>query len=749
VGTASSAPREEIVTRLAQHIDSFEKYSRPHSMLMADLASRLALRLGLAAGDITAIAEAALLHDIGLYQMSPVYLSKAGPLTVEEQMDLWRHPIIGEQEMAKRGASRHAQLLVRWHHEWWNGAGYPDMLSFEDIPIGARIIRAVELFSALRSDRPYRLALPEKSAREVIRSSAGMECDPYVIAALIPLLDELFPVAAEPTQIGRISGDSTWNNLSASIGSDSGKTASVPLGEPGMSSAAGPCVDGSLISKSREASPLPADSTAEPAGAPVPADSHGPSETPPLPGQSLNSPNSQRPGPAEPPYQEVAHLAGPGHRDNRDEQERVALPSDSADRNTQNHPLDDRVEVATSQEQSFAPELLSTSDYPPPFVAGSISSEPEATPAGVGRLELPAQDSFSPEQTVLPTSAIPVTAVLTDSAPVLEDAQAAEQSRPVSGPAERPEWTGWSSSPYSTKSLLGFEASVLRHIEFRSIAIAFAGWSRLAWYLKAWGRQIWSNDPRSWASAVSQAVLEPHSSLTEDRIPDLVNDLYVPRTNLSNPELRKWFGETDAWWMDNLRLKIDQLEPAARYRALLLGLQAGDYAQSFDDGARELKRPLTTVFKELTHQLDIGFPGHPNNKAFNLPVEEFIGSARADLLFLSVPPGQAQISGAFGRSIWRESWVRGVHHAELITDPLISATRAQSKHTYLAIVDRHLGAARAIRKWAIGCRDIGLASSQDIVELVKRHRPVHAIYSKDLTEVAGGMRHHIISADIE
>ena len=157
--TAKGKTREEIINRLADRIDSFEKYNQPHSRLLAELATQLARRFGLPTTDVDAIAEAAMLHDIGLYAMSPAYLSLPRPLTFEARLDLWRHPVIGEQQMAKRDAMRHAQLLVRWHHEWWNGAGYPDMLSFEDIPIGARILRAVELYGALICDRPYRDAL--------------------------------------------------------------------------------------------------------------------------------------------------------------------------------------------------------------------------------------------------------------------------------------------------------------------------------------------------------------------------------------------------------------------------------------------------------------------------------------------------------------------------------------------------------------------------------------------------------------
>ena len=189
--TAKGKTREETITRLAERIDRFEKYTGPHARLMAEMAVRLARRFGLTQTDVHAIAEAALLHDIGLYALSPAYHSSTEALNLEQRMDLWRHPVVGEQQMAKRDSTRHAQLLVRWHHEWWNGSGYPDMLAFEDIPIGARILRAVELYSALVSDRPYRSRLGEQEALESFKSSAGIECDPYVVKAMIALLEEL------------------------------------------------------------------------------------------------------------------------------------------------------------------------------------------------------------------------------------------------------------------------------------------------------------------------------------------------------------------------------------------------------------------------------------------------------------------------------------------------------------------------------------------------------------------------------
>src|ERR1044071_8356231 len=109
VETAKGKTHEEI-NRLANRIDTFEKYNYPHARLLADLATRVARRLGLTPQDTHAITEAALLHDIGLQSMSPAYHATPGLLSYEERMDLWRHAVIGEQEMAKRDATRHAQL---------------------------------------------------------------------------------------------------------------------------------------------------------------------------------------------------------------------------------------------------------------------------------------------------------------------------------------------------------------------------------------------------------------------------------------------------------------------------------------------------------------------------------------------------------------------------------------------------------------------------------------------------------------
>jgi hypothetical protein len=221
----------------------------------------------------------------------------------------------------------------------------------------------------------------------------------------------------------------------------------------------------------------------------------------------------------------------------------------------------------------------------------------------------------------------------------------------------------------------------------------------------------------------------------------------VPGVRLTNPGLRRWFGETDAWWMDNLRRNVESLEDeSCRAQALAVGLMTGDYALSFNDETRELRRPLTTVFWRLAGRA-LAAPASPSpSRSCNLPAEDFIRQSRADLLYLSLPVAHTAQAGSEARAEWRETWIRGT--AAAATDGLERITSApQSKHAYLAAVDRLLRAATHLRTWAISYQEIGLTSAAEITELIQEHRPVRATYSKDLTEVAGGLRNYIIVAD--
>ena len=175
----------EAFLELAKTTDRFERYENAHAQRIAAIADELATMFHLARHDRGSLQSAALLHDLGEVAMERDYIQAARPLTIEERLDLARHPVIGEREASRAGADRAAQLLVRWHHEWWNGCGYPDALRREEIPLAARILRVADSYVALTEARPFRPALSDEEARRELADAAGVEFDPAVVNMLL------------------------------------------------------------------------------------------------------------------------------------------------------------------------------------------------------------------------------------------------------------------------------------------------------------------------------------------------------------------------------------------------------------------------------------------------------------------------------------------------------------------------------------------------------------------------------------
>lgn len=191
--TAAHEKLENALLNTASLVDEYESYHRPHAFRIARLADAVAQKFNLAAHDLHSLHQAALLHDLGEVVMMRDYIKANRPLRDEERIDMQRHPVIGEQETAKRGLSRAVQLLVRWHHEWWNGTGYPDALNGEQIPLAARILRVVDTYCSLTETRPYRAAVPEDDAKKYLIDWAAIEFDPKVVKVFLELenLEEL------------------------------------------------------------------------------------------------------------------------------------------------------------------------------------------------------------------------------------------------------------------------------------------------------------------------------------------------------------------------------------------------------------------------------------------------------------------------------------------------------------------------------------------------------------------------------
>jgi HD-GYP domain-containing protein (c-di-GMP phosphodiesterase class II) len=192
---------DEKLFKMAAIIDEFEGYTHPHAVRIASLADAIAQQFHLSAHDRNSLRQAALVHDVGEIVMNRDYIKANRILTEEERIDMQRHTVIGEQEAAKRGLSRAVQLLVRWHHEWWNGGGYPDALEREQIPLAARILRVADTYAALTDTRPYNLPVSEAEAKRFLKEWAGMEFDPKIVKAFLSLegLEELKSFANETT----------------------------------------------------------------------------------------------------------------------------------------------------------------------------------------------------------------------------------------------------------------------------------------------------------------------------------------------------------------------------------------------------------------------------------------------------------------------------------------------------------------------------------------------------------------------
>ena len=173
--------------RLAAATDEFEGYARTHAARISRLADEVAKLFHMAHHDRHSLRIAALAHDLGEAAMERDYIKRDGALTEDERLDLHRHPVRGEPEAARSGADRASQLLVRWHQEWWNGAGYPDALRGEEIPLGARILRVCDAYAALTDVRPYRPARTEQDARRHLTDWAGIEFDPRVVRVFLSL----------------------------------------------------------------------------------------------------------------------------------------------------------------------------------------------------------------------------------------------------------------------------------------------------------------------------------------------------------------------------------------------------------------------------------------------------------------------------------------------------------------------------------------------------------------------------------
>ena len=192
--------REQIesaaVEALLAAVEARDGYTGDHSRAVVDHAVAVARALGLPEREVVEVEHVALLHDVGKIGIPDAILHKPASLTDEEWSVMREHPTIGARVVSCLPGLERLVPGIRAEHERWDGAGYPDGLRGEQIPLASRIVFACDAYHAMTSDRPYRKALPTEVAIEELRSQSGRQFCPRVVDALLAVLGAAESLAA-------------------------------------------------------------------------------------------------------------------------------------------------------------------------------------------------------------------------------------------------------------------------------------------------------------------------------------------------------------------------------------------------------------------------------------------------------------------------------------------------------------------------------------------------------------------------
>ncbi|HEX8834645.1 MAG TPA: HD domain-containing phosphohydrolase, partial [Abditibacteriaceae bacterium] len=168
-------------------LDLRDRETEGHTLRVTELALQLARALGLSDEELIHVRRGALLHDIGKMGVPDGILLKPGPLTDDEWISMRRHPTHAFELLSPIEFLQPALDIPHYHHEKWDGSGYPHGLRGEEIPLTARLFAVVDVWDALRSNRPYRTGWPVEKVREQICKDSGTHFDPRIVEAFLQL----------------------------------------------------------------------------------------------------------------------------------------------------------------------------------------------------------------------------------------------------------------------------------------------------------------------------------------------------------------------------------------------------------------------------------------------------------------------------------------------------------------------------------------------------------------------------------
>ncbi|MGO8732275.1 MAG: HD-GYP domain-containing protein [Terriglobia bacterium] len=183
-------PLWDTLTALAFAVEAKDPYTKGHSQEVSRLAANIAVQTRLSEVEIEEIRLAGIVHDIGKIGVPECVLNKAAPLTAEEHEIMKSHAALGAKILEPLKVKA-VERIVRHHHEFFDGQGYPDNLKGEQIPLGARIIAVADAFDAIVSGRPYREARTEKEALVELVRCRGTQFDPMAVDVFLRSIESL------------------------------------------------------------------------------------------------------------------------------------------------------------------------------------------------------------------------------------------------------------------------------------------------------------------------------------------------------------------------------------------------------------------------------------------------------------------------------------------------------------------------------------------------------------------------------
>jgi hypothetical protein len=175
----------QTIGALAEAVDKRDPFTSKHSQRVRSISVDIGRQMRVSASELEALEWGGLLHDVGKIGVPDSILLKQGKLTREERITMNAHPVLGAQIIGPVDRLAPELPVIRHHHEWYNGSGYPDRLMGDEIPRLARILHVADAFEAMTADRPYRKALSVDQALAELRKFAGVQFDPEIVDAFV------------------------------------------------------------------------------------------------------------------------------------------------------------------------------------------------------------------------------------------------------------------------------------------------------------------------------------------------------------------------------------------------------------------------------------------------------------------------------------------------------------------------------------------------------------------------------------